>query len=185
MLTHLFNAMPPFHHRNPGPMGVLGFHHLPHETKKPFYGLITDGIHSSPSSVRVAYKAHPEGAVLVTDAMAGAGLEGDEFMLGSMHVTRKGPMEVVITGTDTLAGSVATMPFCITNLVEFSGCTLAEAVNAATIAPAKCIGVYPQKGSLMEGSDADFVVLDGLDDLDEGVFTVTRVLCWGGSLEKV
>ncbi|KAI9336934.1 putative N-acetylglucosamine-6-phosphate deacetylase-like protein [Obelidium mucronatum] len=179
MLTHLFNAMPPFHHRNPGPMGVLGFHHLPHETKKPFYGLITDGIHSSPSSVRVAYKAHPEGAVLVTDAMAGAGLEGDEFMLGSMHVTRKGPMEVVITGTDTLAGSVATMPFCITNLVEFSGCTLAEAVNAATIAPAKCIGVYPQKGSLMEGSDADFVVLDGLDDLDEGVFTVTRVFVAG------
>ncbi|KAJ3282514.1 putative N-acetylglucosamine-6-phosphate deacetylase [Rhizoclosmatium sp. JEL0117] len=184
MLTHLFNAMHPFHHRDPGPMGVLGFNELPHGTKKPWYGLIADGIHASAASIRVAYNAFPDGAVLVTDAMAGAGLDGDEFMLGSMKVRRKGPMEVVIDGTDTLAGSVATMPFCISNLVKFAGCSLAEAVNAATIAPAKCIGVYGKKGSLSEGADADFVVLDGFEEGDESVFRVARVYIAGEEVFK-
>ncbi|TPX74461.1 N-acetylglucosamine-6-phosphate deacetylase [Chytriomyces confervae] len=179
MITHLFNAMHPFYHREPGPMGVIGFSSLPRNTKKPFFGVIADGVHTSPSSIRVAYNAYPEGAMLVTDAMAGAGLDGDEFMLGSMHVERKGPMEVVIAGTNTLAGSVATMPFCIANLVKFAGCSLAEAVNAATITPAKSLGIYGKKGSLMPGADADFVILDQLSDVDESAFRVARVFFAG------
>ncbi|KAI8612124.1 hypothetical protein BC830DRAFT_600041 [Chytriomyces sp. MP71] len=120
MITHLFNAMHPFYHRNPGPMGVLGLPSLPNNTQKPFFGVIADGIHASASSIRVAYNSFPAGAFLVTDAMAGAGLEGDEFMLGSMQVVRKGPMEVVIKGTNTLAGRWGSLTpyFCSLNALN-------------------------------------------------------------------
>ncbi|KAI8612121.1 hypothetical protein BC830DRAFT_600304 [Chytriomyces sp. MP71] len=179
MITHLFNAMHPFYHRDPGPMGVIGLPVLPHNTNKPYFGLIVDGVHTDPSSVRVAYSSYPEGAILVTDAMAGAGLEGDAFMLGSMQVVRKGPMEVVIKGTNTLAGSVATMPFCISNMVKFADCSLADAINAATVTPAKSLGLYAHKGSLLPGADADLVILDGFDDNDDSIFEVSRVFVAG------
>ncbi|KAJ3140374.1 putative N-acetylglucosamine-6-phosphate deacetylase [Physocladia obscura] len=175
MVTHLFNAMEAFHHRDPGPVGLIGCSLQNSAVEKPYYGIIADGVHADPSSVRIAYVAHPEGCILVTDAIAAAGVEGDNFMLGTMRVRRKSSVEVVIDGTDTLAGSVVTMPTCIQNLVRFTGCTLAQAINAATVHPAKSIGIIDRKGTLMPGTDADFVILDGFDESDSSVFSIAQV----------
>ncbi|KAI8612707.1 hypothetical protein BC830DRAFT_1135510 [Chytriomyces sp. MP71] len=179
MITHLFNAMEPFHHRDPGPVGLIGCSLTNSGVDKPFYGIIADGVHADPASVRIAYVAHPEGAILVTDAIAAGGMEGEVFSLGTMTVRRKSDVEVVIDGTDTLAGSVVDMTLCIKNLVRFTGCTLAQAINAATIAPARSIGISNRKGTLMANTDADFVILDGFDEMDPSSFNVSRVFVNG------
>ncbi|KAF9947205.1 hypothetical protein BGZ70_002813, partial [Mortierella alpina] len=99
-ITHLFNAMPQFHHRDPGVIGLLGSRpNLP----RPYYGLICDGIHVHPNSVKIAYDSHPEGVILVTDAMCAMGLSPGKYQLGNMNVTKEED-RVYIKGTDTLAG---------------------------------------------------------------------------------
>ncbi|KAG0256253.1 hypothetical protein BG011_004650 [Mortierella polycephala] len=99
-ITHLFNAMPQFHHRDPGVIGLLGSRlDLP----RPYYGLICDGIHVHPNSVKIAYDSHPEGVILVTDAMSAMGLSPGNYQLGNMNVT-KDEDRVYIKDTDTLAG---------------------------------------------------------------------------------
>ncbi|KAF9948818.1 hypothetical protein BGZ72_009333 [Mortierella alpina] len=99
-ITHLFNAMPQFHHRDPGVIGLLGSRlDLP----RPYYGLICDGIHVHPNSVKIAYDSHPEGVILVTDAMCAMGLSPGNYQLGNMNVSKEED-RVYIKGTDTLAG---------------------------------------------------------------------------------
>ena len=72
MITHLFNAMRPLHHRNPGIFGLLG---TPSSSiQKPYFGIIADGIHLHPTSIKIAWNAHPDGLILVTDAMGLAGM---------------------------------------------------------------------------------------------------------------
>ena len=84
LLTHLYNAMPAFHHRDPGLVGLLG---LEREGDRPYYSIIADGIHADPASVAIAHRAHPRGAVLVTDAMAAMGLgDGDHTLGDGVHV---------------------------------------------------------------------------------------------------
>ena len=82
LMTHLFNAMTPFHHRDPGIIGVLG---MPTEDS-PFYSIIVDGIHSHPFAVRFAWKADGARCVLITDAMAAAGLPDGHYKLGKQNV---------------------------------------------------------------------------------------------------
>ena len=82
LITHLFNAMTPFHHRDPGVIGLLG---MPVESA-PFYSIIVDGIHSHEYSVRLAHKALPTKCVLITDAMAAMGLEDGHHRLGKQRV---------------------------------------------------------------------------------------------------
>jgi N-acetylglucosamine-6-phosphate deacetylase len=72
MITHLFNAMHPLHHRNPGIFGLLGT--ASSSVQKPYFGIIADGIHLHPTSVKIAWHAHPNGLILVTDAMRLAGM---------------------------------------------------------------------------------------------------------------
>src|SRR5579862_6981269 len=72
MITHLFNAMRPLHHRNPGIFGVLG---ASGSLPRPYFGVIADGIHLHPTCIKLAFNAHPDGFILITDAMKLAGLE--------------------------------------------------------------------------------------------------------------
>ena len=79
MITHLFNAMSAFHHRDPGIVGVTTSLITP---KPVSYGLIADGIHTHPTAMRIAHRSHPTGAVLVTDAICALGLPPGVHKLG-------------------------------------------------------------------------------------------------------
>ncbi|KAG0274806.1 putative N-acetylglucosamine-6-phosphate deacetylase [Linnemannia exigua] len=254
-ITHLFNAMPQFHHRDPGVIGLLGSRlDLP----RPYYGLICDGIHVHPNSVKIAYDSHPEGVILVTDAMSAMGLSPGNYRLGNMNVSKESD-RVVVEGTNVLAGSnaligptiwstsivhsdvyeehdvyddcehyegsehslriislsvsdtdddgdvydqalsgdttgddedftsfkptsspvltdvnndgdlccpsssVITLDACMRNFIQFTSCSLVEALEAVTLHPAVLLGIQERKGVIKPGADADLVFLS--DDL--------------------
>ncbi|CAG8437976.1 6820_t:CDS:2 [Ambispora gerdemannii] len=160
LITHLFNAMQPFHHRNPGIIGLLGTTRIP----RPYYGIICDGIHVHPNSLRIAYDAHPHGAILVTDAVPAMGLPPGEHTLGQVRVRKIGNERVEVIETGKLAGAVVSIDKCIQNFKKFSGCSIVQAIEAATLHPAQLLGIQHRKGTLNVGSDADLVFLD--DDLN-------------------
>nr|XP_018911598.1 PREDICTED: N-acetylglucosamine-6-phosphate deacetylase [Bemisia tabaci] len=152
LITHLFNAMQPFHHRDPGLVGLL-------KAGRPiFYGIISDGVHTHPSALRIAHCTHPEGLVLVTDAVSAMGLEEGEHHIGEKCIAIKGK-EATIAGTNTLCGSIATMDECVRFFKEATGCSLEEALEAATLHPAQVLGIDKTKGTLNFGADADFIIL--------------------------
>ncbi|XP_078369540.1 N-acetylglucosamine-6-phosphate deacetylase-like [Oculina patagonica] len=159
-ITHLFNAMLPFHHRDPGIVGLL----TDIDTPKPiFYGLIADGIHTHPTATRIAHRSHPDGLVLVTDAIAALGLSPGLHKLGPMQVEIDHE-KATLQGTNTLAGSIASMDVCVQRFRKMSGCTTVEALEGATLHPAQVLGIEHKKGTLNYESDADLVFLD--DDLN-------------------
>ncbi|XP_027468290.1 N-acetylglucosamine-6-phosphate deacetylase isoform X4 [Zalophus californianus] len=84
-ITHLFNAMLPFHHRDPGIVGLLTSDRLP-PGRHIFYGMIADGMHTNPAALRIAHRAHPQGLVLVTDAVPALGLGNGRHTLGQQEV---------------------------------------------------------------------------------------------------
>ncbi|GFS46608.1 n-acetylglucosamine-6-phosphate deacetylase [Trichonephila inaurata madagascariensis] len=157
-ITHLFNAMLPFHHRDPGLVGLLTSEKLP-PNKKIFYGIIADGIHTHPAALRIAYNANPKGLVLVTDAMSAMGLQPGTYNIGDQKVDVTNTCAVV-SGTQTLSGSIATMDSCIRFLLKSVGCSLVEAIECATLHPAQVLGITKSKGTLNFGTDADFVFLN-------------------------
>ncbi len=171
MVTHMFNAMPTFHHRDPGLIGLLG------SRSAPYYGIIVDGVHAHPASVKIAYKAHPRGLVLVTDAMAAMGLTKGEFQLGEQMVSVDPEKKrVTLVGSQTLAGSIATMDECVRNFKKFTGCSTVQALEAATLRPAQVLGITDTKGSLAFGRDADFLLLD--DELNVKATFLGGELAW-------
>ncbi|XP_045478885.1 N-acetylglucosamine-6-phosphate deacetylase [Harmonia axyridis] len=159
LITHLFNAMLGFHHRDPGLVGLLTSEKIP---KPIFYGLISDGIHTHPAAVRVAYKSHPDGVVLVTDAIAALGLADGQYHLGQLDVEVRGERAMLL-GTDVLCGSTSNLNQCVQKFHKFTKCSKAFALEAASLHPAKALGIENHKGTLNYGADADFIFLN--DDL--------------------
>ncbi|XP_028132205.2 N-acetylglucosamine-6-phosphate deacetylase [Diabrotica virgifera virgifera] len=157
LITHLFNAMLPFHHRDPGLVGLLTSDQFP--SKDLFFGIISDGIHTHPSALRIAYKVHPDGLVLVTDALSALGLKDGRHKIGQMDVEIRSGMAFV-AGTNTLCGSVASMIECVRFFINATGCPWEYALEAASLHPAKVLGIDDRKGRLNAGADADFIVLD-------------------------
>lgn len=103
MITHLFNAMRPLHHRNPGIFGVLGTAET-EAAKRPFFGIISDGIHLHPSPIKLAFNMHPEGCILVTDAMQWVGLEDGVYeWTNGERIIKTGP-RLTLEGSDKIAG---------------------------------------------------------------------------------
>ncbi|KAH0588800.1 hypothetical protein H2248_004600 [Termitomyces sp. 'cryptogamus'] len=129
---------------------------------RPFYGLIVDGVHSHPNSVRLAYSAHPDGCVLITDAqkILDPSLQDGVYEWRDGQRFVKAGYKLYLEGTNTLAGSVVTLDACVRNFSRYTGCSLGEAIKCATYNPAKCLGLENRKGTLRPGADADFVVLD-------------------------
>ncbi|XP_030067585.1 N-acetylglucosamine-6-phosphate deacetylase isoform X1 [Microcaecilia unicolor] len=161
-ITHLFNAMLPFHHRDPGIVGLLTSDQIP-KGQTVFYGMIADGIHTNPAALRLAHLAHPKGLVLVTDAITAMGLGPGRHPLGQQVIEIEG-LNAYVAGTKTLAGSIATMDMCVRHFLEATGCTVESALEAASLHPAQMLGIEHRKGTLNYGADADFVLLD--DDLN-------------------
>ncbi|HZM67198.1 MAG TPA: N-acetylglucosamine-6-phosphate deacetylase [Nakamurella sp.] len=156
--THLFNAMRPVHHREPGP--VIALLEDPRVTVE----LITDGVHLHPALYRdVASVAGPDRVALVTDAMAAAGMADGAYRLGALDVTVAGGV-ARITGSDTIAGSTATMDHIFRYAVARAGLPFLDAVRAAvrqtSTTPAAVLGL-DDVGRLTPGRRADLVVLDG------------------------
>lgn len=117
MITHLFNAMRPLHHRNPGIFGVLG---IKEKGRRPYFGVIADGIHLHQSVVKIAYQTHPEGFVLVTDAMHLVGCrDGTHVSSAGGNVVKEGP-KLTLEGTDIIAGRYVPFALVKTTLRWFS-----------------------------------------------------------------
>lgn len=148
-LTHLYNAMPSFHHRNPGVIGAAS------ENEQVTAELICDGIHSHPSAVRAAFKLFPGRICLVSDSLRCCGLPDGTYELGGQTVYLSGGVARLADGT--LAGSAVNLFDCVKNAVSFS-IPLQEAIAAATIRPARVIGCDREAGSLEAGKKADFLV---------------------------
>jgi N-acetylglucosamine-6-phosphate deacetylase len=154
--THVFNAMRPLHHREPGP--ALALLEDPRVTVE----LIADGVHLHPAVVRGVIEATgADRTALITDATAAAGLGDGEFQLGTMQID---VVERVahVRGTSTIAGSTATMDQLFRNVVGQLGpsdAALTAAVQMASTTPARTLGL-PRVGVLRAGFDANLVVLD-------------------------
>ena len=150
--THLFNAMPAIDHRAPGLAAALM------NSNNTFVGLIPDGIHVHPVMVALAWKQKgADRMAIVTDAMGALGMPAGDYILGGFKVTVDGVTARLADGT--LAGSILPMDQAVRNLIKFTGCSLREAVTAATLNVARLIGSR-QKGRLIPGADADLVLLD-------------------------
>lgn len=157
-ITHLFNAMRPLHHRNPGIFGLLGT--ASSSIAKPFFGIISDGIHIHPTSIKIAWNAHPSGLILVTDAMLLAGMpDGTYDWTNGSRIIKQGPL-LTLEENGKIAGSSIELIDCVTNFLNWTGASVPEALKAVTGTPAKMLGLQDVKGTLKEGADADLVVLD-------------------------
>jgi N-acetylglucosamine-6-phosphate deacetylase len=155
--THLFNAMRPVHHREPGP--VLALLEDPRVTVE----LINDGVHLHPALYRdVTHTVGADRAALVTDAMAAAGMSDGDYVLGPLPVTVTDGVARV-AGTDTIAGSTATMDRVFRHAVTHCGRPRDEALQLAvrqtSTTPARALGL--DGAGLAVGGPADLVVLDG------------------------
>ena len=150
-VTHLFNAMGPLHHRDPGLAGVA----LSDERVR--VGAIADGIHLHPATVALAARALGDRLCLVTDAVAALGIPAGRVPLGVLEAfaTEDG----VRLADGTLAGSDLSLDRAVRNLVAFAGVSLPEAVAAATMAPAALLGLG-DRGVIRAGAVADLTLLD-------------------------
>uniref|UniRef100_A0AAX7VBE4 N-acetylglucosamine-6-phosphate deacetylase n=1 Tax=Astatotilapia calliptera TaxID=8154 RepID=A0AAX7VBE4_ASTCA len=152
------SAVVQFHHRDPGIVGLLTSDRIP-AGRVVYYGMIADGIHTNPAALRIAHRAHPSGLVLVTDAITAMGLPPGRHTLGQQVIEIQG-LHAYVAGTKTLSGSIATMDMCVRHFKQVSGCSVQEALEAASLHPAQLLGISPKKGKLDYGSDADLVLLD-------------------------
>lgn len=152
-VTHLYNAMPPFNHRNPGVVGAA------RDAENCHVELICDGVHIHPSMVRATFEMFgPDRVILISDSMRATGLTDGQYTLGGQKVFVKGPLATLADGT--IAGSATNLMDCMRNAVKNMGIPLEDAVAVATMNPAKEIGIYDTCGSISEGKAADLVLLD-------------------------
>ncbi len=151
-VTHLFNAMPGFTHRAPGVIGAA------FDTPGCFAEIICDGIHIAPSAIRAAFAMFgKERIVLISDSMRATGLSDGRYTLGGLQVQVSGRHATLEDGT--LAGSVTNLLDCLRCAVSM-GISLEDAVQCASLNPARSIGIDGTFGSLEPGKAADFLLLD-------------------------
>ena len=151
-VTHLFNAMRPLHHREPGLPGAALAH------PRAVCSIIADGRHVHPEVVALAFRMlGPDRLYLVTDAIAAASVGPGEYPLATRRVYLDDHVPKLEGGT--IAGSVLTMNEAFQNILAFTGCTVPEAVRMVAATPARLVGEGEHKGRLAPGYDADVTVL--------------------------
>jgi N-acetylglucosamine-6-phosphate deacetylase len=172
--THLFNGMRPLDHREPGPAGALLDRAGPDGQVS--CEVISDGTHLHDITIRlVARLAQAGSLVLITDAMAAAGMPDGSYHLGQQAVTVAGGVARLaegMPGAGSIAGSTATMAHVVRHAITSAGLPVTEVAAAASTTPARIIGLADTTGALRAGLAADLVVLDG-------DFRLRAVMCRG------
>lgn len=152
-MTHLFNAMPGLHHRNPGPIAAGA------ERNDVTAEIIADGVHIHPAMVRLAFELFgDERMILISDSLRACGLGDGEYELGGQLFNVRGNRATIANGS--LAGSVSDVMACMRTAVQKMGIPLTSAVKAATANPARALGIAREVGVIAPGYRADVVVLD-------------------------
>lgn len=150
--THLFNAMTPLTHRGPGVVGAaLNCDEVSTE-------LIVDTHHVNAALFDTVYKLKGRKLVFITDCLPAGGLPEGEYTLGGAKIIYKNDLCRLEDGT--IAGSVLRLNRGVWNVYTNSKIPLHECVNCASLNPATTLGIQDKKGSIKEGKDADFVILD-------------------------
>lgn len=150
-VTHLYNAMQPLAHREPGLIGAAM------DDMECMVELICDGYHIHPSVIRATFRMFgPERVVLISDSMRATGMENGTYELGGQEVTVKDRKAVLKDGT--LAGSATNLFGCMCKAMEF-GISTEQAIFAATRNPARSIGIYDRTGSIHTGKEADLLLV--------------------------
>jgi N-acetylglucosamine-6-phosphate deacetylase len=154
-VTHLFNAMSPLGHREPGMVGAAL------DTGDLHGGMIADGIHVHPAAMGIALRANngPGKIFLVTDAMSPIGTDMTSFTLNGRKILRRDGRLTLADGT--LAGADIDMASSVRLVHRTLGLSLEEALRMASVYPAEAAQVAATKGAIKPGYDADFVVLNG------------------------
>ena len=152
-VTHLLDAMSPFGHRDTGIVGAA----FDNPTVR--VELISDGIHISDSMIRAVFQLFTEDRViLISDSMRAAGMPDGSYTLGGQAVTVNGRLATLADGT--IAGSVTNLMDCMRYAIHHAGIPLEKAVKAATINPARELGIENLHGQITEGALANLVILD-------------------------
>ncbi len=155
--THLYNGMPSLHHRAPAVIGAA------FDTPGVRAELICDGVHIHGAMVRLAFRLFgAERMVLISDSLRAAGMPDGVYPFGGQEIEVHGNRATIVGHPETLAGSVTSLMGCLRQAVKFD-IPLHDAVRACTLNPAQAIGIADRCGTLDEGKDASFVVLDEKD----------------------
>jgi N-acetylglucosamine-6-phosphate deacetylase len=156
--THLFNAMPPLHHRDGGAVCAA-------LTGECLAELICDGIHIAPQMIKLAYSLLGyRRTVLISDSMEATGCPDGEYAIAGTPVVVKNG--IALTPEGALAGSTLTLDEAVNNLMHFCDIPLTDAILCATENPAKEVGIFDRVGSIDVGKRADLLVLDSTQRLD-------------------
>jgi N-acetylglucosamine-6-phosphate deacetylase len=148
-VTHLFNAMSPYHHRKPGIVGAVFDSDVTCD-------IIADMVHTHPTTLELVQKVKKEKLILITDAMRAGCMKCGTYDLGGRSVEVDAGKAVLEDGT--LAGSVLKMNDALSNMRKYTSMDLVEIVNSVTKIPARKLGIH--KGELQAGYDADIVIFD-------------------------
>lgn len=149
--THLFNAMPPLHHRDGGAVCAAFDSDV-------YAELIVDGVHVSAEMVALAYRNKRDKLVLITDSMEATDCPDGEYSIAGMPVTVKDGK--AITHDGAIAGSTLHLMDGVKNLSAFAGISFGQALYCATVAPAKALGLGEVLGDIAPGKRADLLLLD-------------------------
>lgn len=166
-LTHTYNAMSPFHHRDGGAVGAGLLN------DNVYCELIVDGFHVSPEAVRLAYQMKKDKLVLITDSMEATGMPDGEYSIAGLPVTVKDGKARTHDGA--IAGSTLNLIDGVKNLALFANISFAEALYHATAAPAKMLGIFDKVGSLEVGKKANMLVLDNENNVLEVIFKGEKI----------
>ena len=148
--THLFNAMPPFLHREPGVIGAAA------ENEEVTVELISDGVHLHPSTVRMAFSLFGADRIcLISDSMSACGMPDGKYFLGGQEVFVQGNRATLADGT--IAGSATPLFACMVTAMSF-GVPEEDAILSATLTPARVLGIDHETGSIAIGKRADLVI---------------------------
>ncbi len=151
-VTHCYNQLRPFHHRDPGILGTALTR--PELTVE----LIVDGNHLHKAAIDMAWRLKgPENVVLVTDAMAPNGMPAGEYqsVSGELFLTEN----KLCNRDGKLAGSVLTLDVAVRNMLKITECSITDVFRMVTYNPARLLGLNKRKGSIYPGKDADLIVL--------------------------